>query len=275
MVDAKLARTQINARVNRIRRVFKWAASEELISYGTYQALTTVQGLRLGRSAAHESKPVRPVEDWIVEATMPFLNRHLRAMVQLQRLTGMRPGEVVRMTWSEIDRTGPVWAYRPKSHKTQYRGQVRSIFLGPKAQAILDGFANSDPAAFLFNPARAREERFAVMRETRKTKVQPSQVSRRRKAPRKLPGARYSTASYGKAIVDAVKLANVSRAEFNLSLVPHWHPNQLRHTHATDVRKRYGLEAAGATLGHAKMSVTEVYAERDQSLAARVASEVG
>jgi integrase len=275
MVDAGLARSQINARVKRVRRVFKWAASEELIPHATYQALTTVTGLRIGRSAAHESEPIRPVEDWVVEATMPFLNRHLRAMVQLQRLTGMRPGEVVRMTWGEIDRTGSVWVYRPKTHKTQYRGRVRSIFLGQRAQAILDGFVNSDPTAFLFSPAQAREERFAVMRESRKTRVPPSQVSRRRKAPRKLPGARYSTGSYGKAISGAVKTANVSRGKSDLPLIPHWHPNQLRHTHATEVRKRYGLEAAGASLGHAKMSVTEVYAERDETIAARVASEVG
>ena len=26
--------------------------------------------------------------------------------------------------------------------------------------------------------------------------------------------------------------------------VPHWHPNQLRHTFASDVRRAHGLEAA-------------------------------
>ncbi|MCH7727914.1 MAG: hypothetical protein IH991_15770 [Planctomycetes bacterium] len=30
-----------------------------------------------------------------------------------------------------------------------------------------------------------------------------------------------------------------------------WSPNQLRHTAGTDVRKRYGLEAAQVVLGHA------------------------
>jgi hypothetical protein len=84
MVDAGLARSLVNARVNRIRRVFKWAASEELIPHATYQAPTTVSGLRLGRSAAHESEPVRPVEGWVVEATLPFLNRHVRALVPLR-----------------------------------------------------------------------------------------------------------------------------------------------------------------------------------------------
>jgi site-specific recombinase XerC len=55
----------------------------------------------------------------------------------------------------------------------------------------------------------------------------------------------------------------------------HWFPNQLRHTAGTEIRKQYGLEAAQTVLGHSKADVTEVYAERDYALAARVAKEVG
>jgi site-specific recombinase XerC len=54
-----------------------------------------------------------------------------------------------------------------------------------------------------------------------------------------------------------------------------WHPNQLRHSKATETRKRYGLEAVQVTLGHASADVTQIYAERDYDLAARVAREVG
>jgi site-specific recombinase XerC len=54
-----------------------------------------------------------------------------------------------------------------------------------------------------------------------------------------------------------------------------WHPNQLRHTYATGVRKLYGLEAAQVLLGHARADVTQVYAERDWGLALRVAAEAG
>jgi integrase len=57
--------------------------------------------------------------------------------------------------------------------------------------------------------------------------------------------------------------------------VPHWHPNQLRHTHATEVRRRFGLEAAQVMLGHARADVTQVYAERDLALATKVAAEMG
>jgi site-specific recombinase XerC len=44
---------------------------------------------------------------------------------------------------------------------------------------------------------------------------------------------------------------------------PHGHPNQLRHAHATEVRKRFGLEAAQVALGHETADLTQVYAERD------------
>ena len=54
-----------------------------------------------------------------------------------------------------------------------------------------------------------------------------------------------------------------------------WHPNQLRHTYATEVRERFGLEAAQVTLGHSKADVTQVYAERDGQLANRVAEQIG
>ena len=54
-----------------------------------------------------------------------------------------------------------------------------------------------------------------------------------------------------------------------------WSPNRLRHTAATEARKRYGLDAAQAILEHADAGVTQIYAERDWALAERVAREVG
>jgi hypothetical protein len=41
------------------------------------------------------------------------------------------------------------------------------------------------------------------------------------------------------------------------------------------VRRRYGLEAAQAVLGHAKADTTEIYAEKNLALAAKVAIEIG
>ncbi len=45
--------------------------------------------------------------------------------------------------------------------------------------------------------------------------------------------------------------------------VPHWHPHQLRHTAATELRKKYGVEMVRAVLGYAHLAATEIYAEVD------------
>ena len=54
-----------------------------------------------------------------------------------------------------------------------------------------------------------------------------------------------------------------------------WHPNRLRHSAATSLRKAFGLEVARVILGHSSPAVTEVYAERDREQAASVMRQVG
>jgi integrase len=180
----------------------------------------------------------------------------------------MRPGEVCRLRPCDVDRSGPVWLYRPGRHKTAYRGRERVVPIGPKAQAVLTcwleqpGLSDTDP---VFSPRRAMEALRARMRAARKTKVQPSQRDRRRKTPKKLPGEWYTPLAYAHAIARACERAGV----------PRWSPHRLRHTAATEIRSRFGLEAAQVVLGHAQANVTEVYAERDLALAAKVAGEIG
>ncbi len=116
----------------RVRQIFKWAAAEELIGIAAFQRLQTVE-LRHGR----ETESIPPVADEVVDETLPHLKPAIADMVRLQRLTGMRPGELVIMRPADIDRTGDVWEYRPQRHKTQHRGKSRTIYIGPRAQEIL------------------------------------------------------------------------------------------------------------------------------------------
>ncbi len=55
----------------------------------------------------------------------------------------------------------------------------------------------------------------------------------------------------------------------------HWSPNQLRHNAGTYLRKEFGLEVASIILGHRKVDVTQVYAERDTIKAMEVMGRVG
>lgn len=268
MVNAGLCRSVANKRTDRIKRVFKWAASEELIPATVFEALRTLAGLRRGRTDARESEPVKPVADAVVDATLPHLPPHVRGIIQVMRHTGMRPGEVCRMTLAQIDRTGDTWVYRPAEHKTAHHGKTRAVPLGPNARAVILAHLQGrslDPSEPLFSPRRQREERFARMRANRKSKVQPSQTDRKKAKPKKAPREHYSQDSITHAVRMGAKKANVE----------HWHPYQLRHAYGTRVRKEHGLEAAQVLLGHARADVTQVYAERNTALAVEVAAKIG
>jgi integrase len=118
--------------LTRVRTIYDWAVSEELIAVTAYQRLKSIK-LRHGR----KTEPIPPVPDDIVTQTLPHLKPIIADMVRLQRLTGMRPGELVIMRAADVDRSGDVWEYVPERHKTQHRGKSRVVYIGPKAREIL------------------------------------------------------------------------------------------------------------------------------------------
>jgi integrase len=302
-VDAGLARSEVNRRTNLARRIFKWAASEELVPAATYQALQTVAGLQQGRTAARETDPVGPVDDAAVDATLPHLNRYVRGLVEFQRLTGCRPGEACQVRRSDLDTGGPNWVYRPARHKTAHRGKARVILVGPKTQALLRGFFTPDLGEYLFSPRRAAAEFHAARAKERQTPRYDSHLARnaakRVAVPKRAPKERYTVTSYGQAVDRACdrafppqgklapqkgesrkkwwsRLTESERAEVQAWREAHrWHPNQLRHSFATRVRKEHGLEAAQVLLGHARADVTQLYAERNEALAVEVVAQIG
>jgi integrase len=264
-IAKRLVRAQINARVDRVRRMFAWGVEEELVPPAVLQALGTVKGLREGRCAAKEGRKVTPVPDGHVDAVRPFVSRQVWTMIELQRLTGMRPGEVAAMRTLDIKMAGDVWEYRPAEHKTEHVEKDRVIHIGPRAREVLGPWLRSNLEEYLFQPKEAKAERAARMRAARKTPVQPSQRNRRKTRPRRAPAERYTKDSYARAIARACEKAGV----------PHWAPNRLRHGLGTRVRHEMGLEAAQVVLGHSKADVTQVYAERNQQLAREAMARLG
>jgi integrase len=126
-------------------------------------------------------------------------------------------------------------------------------------------------------------------RRERKTKVQPSQMNRRKQKPKRKAGDRYRVGSYAVAITRGVEAANRARAcdackakelaerckKCQAAAVARWHPHQLRHAKATEIRREAGLDAARAVLGHRSPKITEVYAEIDVNKAAEVMARLG
>lgn len=296
MISLGWRRITVNQQVGRIRRCFKWGVQQELIPPEVLIGLQTVPGLRAGRSDAKESKPTRPVSLDAVHAVKPYVTRHVWGMIQLQLLTGMRPGEVTQMRGCDLTMTGEVWEYRPQSHKTEHHERERLIMLGREAQTVIRGFLRTDLSEYLFSPADARREFDEEQRENRKTPLYPSHMKRKRKyKPKRKPGERYSKCGYSAAVRKACEKAFDMPAELrNVSTkLPEdereqlmakasawrdehcWHPHQLRHTAATEIRRTFGIEAAQVVLGHANISTTEIYAEKDRELAAHVMQQLG
>ena len=105
MVGGGLARPTVNAYCGRIRSMFRWAVSRQLVKPDLLVALSALKPLRAGRSAAREPKPIEPVPLEHVEAVLPLLSPPVRAAVEVLRLTGARTGEILSMRTGEIDRS--------------------------------------------------------------------------------------------------------------------------------------------------------------------------
>jgi len=283
MVDKGWCRDTVNKAVGRLRNAFRWATENELIPPSVYHGLQAVAGLKRGRTDARESGGVKAVPDEIVDATLAHLTPTLAAMVQLERLTGMRPGEVCALRTCDLNMAAGVWTYTPESHKTEHHGRRRTVFVGPKAQEVLRPCLSHDLEAYVFSPARSTSERRAAKHEARKTPLNRGNMpgSNRKRSPDRAPGDRYVTASYRAAIAYACKQAwpapdGLDAEERKLWHVEHlWTPNQLRHGFGTTVRREHGLEAAQVLLGHARADVTQIYAERDVAKAIGIAMSVG
>ncbi|MFO0964765.1 MAG: site-specific integrase [Gemmataceae bacterium] len=264
-VQRALCRGVVNHRIARIKMCFKWGVQQELVPGSVYHALQAVAGLRKGHCQARETEPVKPVPRAFVDATIEKAPPVIADMIRLQLATGMRSGELIVMRAIDIDTTGAVWLYKPEKHKTAHHGHRRVIPIGGKGQEILRRYLKADLYAPLFSPSDGERSRYWSLRIKRKTPVQPSQRNRRKLQPKRKSGDRYTVESYRRAITRAAKKANV----------PHWHPHQLRHTRATEIRRQFNIDAAKAVLGHRSAAITEVYAELDQALAVEVMAEIG
>lgn len=273
-------RVTCNRVVKTVRRMFKWAASEELVPAEVWHALQAVSPLQKGRTEAAELPPVEEVPEEVVRETLAHLPKVVADMVTFQRWTGARPGEICLLRPCDLDRSGDVWVFTPKSHKLSWRenAEPRRITVGAEGQKVILPYLLRASAAHCFSPRDSERDRNRDRRRSRASPMTPSQLARmkaRRKRQRP-PGDRYTTASYRRAITRAVEAANKKREKEGIAQrLPNWAPNQLRHLRAGEVKERFGIEAASAVLGHANIRTTEIYADRKLKIAADVARQIG
>jgi len=287
----RLCRSEINARVQIIRQVFRWAVSEELIPPLISHGLNTIVHLRPGEYGVREGRVRGPVAEDVVFETMKHLHPVAAALVELLWLTGARPSEIFNLCPEDIDRSGMVWIATLRKHKTAKMGKIREIGFGPRSQRVLQRYLDRVPLPPadrpIFSPALAMTEHQLLRREARQSRVWNSHVQRyeREAARRKTTdyGDRYTAATLRTTIRRAVARANRGRQEANEArperespMLPHWTPYQLRHAALTRIRAARGIEAAKAIGGHSNTIVTEGYSRQaERELARQIAGELG
>jgi integrase len=272
-------RVTCNRVVKTVRRMFKWASSEELVPAEVWHALEAVSPLQKGRTEAPELPPVDEVPEEVVCETLPHLPKVVADMVWLQRWTGARPGEVCQVRPGDIDRSADVWIFTPRQHKLSWRedAEPRRIAIGKEGQKVLMPYLLRSATAHCFSPHDSEQDRNRERRQSRASPMTPSQRARKPARKRRRPaGDRYTTASYRRAITRAVATANKAREKAGVAeRLPNWSPNQLRHLRAGEVKERFGIEASSAVLGHANIRTTEIYADRKLKIAADVTRQIG
>jgi integrase len=225
-----LNRTTVNQRVGIWKRFIAWALENRLCAPATKSEWWAIGNLKRGRTQAPESEPVTAVRHLDVKRTLPYLSDMSATMVRVQELCGARPGEVCIMRPCDIEKRRDVWIYRPWTHKTKHRDQVRVIVLGPRAIHHLSSYMDSIGAAPdepLFRPPRVRHDD---------------------KTP-------WGSRLYAQSVACAIRQARKDKLE-----VADWSPNQLRHACGTRVRRKFGHQAASIVLGHSQSSrITDRY----------------
>lgn len=308
MVDDGLTRSGINQAVDRIRAIWQWGVSQELVDESRWRALKSVRALRRGQLNVRESDPVGPARWKQLRAVLRRAPAIVRTMVRVEIYTGMRPGELVRLTPAELDRRRPIWVYRPAEHKTAHRQKIRVVQIGPRAQRLLLPLLEGlEPTRHVFRPtdavaawdaARAASvtgKRRCACRDPRHRLA----LARRKGTKPRVVGESYTVSVYRIALARACAQAyppppelarrpGESAAAWKARLGPvgrlqldawradhHVHPHQLRHSFASHVNSRYDKVTAQILLGHSNPAVTELYIERDLRALRPVVEAVG
>lgn len=235
LIHRGLARKTINDIVSQIVTAFRWGVRKELVRPDVLAALRAVPSLSKGESGVKETSPVKVVDAITIGRTLRMLPRQVADMVRVQLRTGARPGEIRMMRVGDIVADRDTWLFIPEHHKTEHLGKVRQIPVGPRTRRVLTPHREGK-----------RSEQYVFT-----TGIGDN-----------VP---YTKDSYAKAVKRAAKRAGV----------PHWSPNQLRHTRGSEIRRRYGVEAASTVLGHSNLQTTEIYAERNLAMAERIMQETG
>jgi integrase len=251
LVQHGYARRYCNKLTNYVIHIFKWGEVRRLVLPGKNGQLKVIEPVRIG--AARDNEERMPVDDDVVERTLPYLLPVYQAFIKILRATGARPSEICRMRVSDIDRTdSKVWVYRLRHHKTMRYSKRRILAFGVKEQAILKPYLDKkDQYSAVFSPHDAISELKKIRRDARKTPIPPSQRARdkqREQRPNPRIKEHLNTIAVGKALKAAILKAN--RQLLPEEQIPRWTLYQLRHSFLTQKTEEFDENVAALLAGH-------------------------
>ena len=233
----KLSISSVNILICKIRLCFKKGVEFGLVPVEVFQALLCVQNLNWRTAPTlRNPEPIKPAETVSLAKIQSYLKPVYQVLMKVHRTTGMRVKELVEMRWSEItpEKNDPtLYCYQPATHKNSHRGQERKIYI--------------------------HEDLIAAMKSIRKKVWEKDLVwCSCGKGINAGYHGQMTTAAYYLAIKGAIRRYNRD----NKIQIARFTPLQIRHLVATEIRETDGIEAAAATLGHARLNTTEIYAEQ-------------
>jgi len=246
-VKQGLSLTTVNNYRSKIVCCYQFAVGRDLVPASVLGAIEQVEPLVRGRTKAASPEHVEAAPDADIDRLIPHLHEEpdrqavLADLIRLQRVTGMRPSEVLSLRIDDLDCARTPWVYKPSDGgKTLHHGKERRVWIGPKGRAILlPRISASRPGQLLFRLQHRRADREIGV----------------------------SIAFYRDCLAAACQVAGV----------PTIRPNQIRHSKATEIHRAYEDDTAvSAILGNSPEVARQVYVDGPaDAVGRRIAEELG
>ena len=256
-------------------RMFRWAVENDLCPATVWQRLPR-GGLAKGRTKAREPKPVLPVADEVVDATLPHLPPVCKTWSRSSGTPapawgGLHASTVA--TWTDRRRlvvpagVAQDGTSRPRpDHRHRAQGPGRAAAVpAPRGDGVLL-FAAGIGSATKRSPARGAGNTDDAQPGSPTAEMSPPAMCKGSVHERQLPPRRGPCSGIGPT--------RHARKPGTIRC-----PIGTRTSCATAWERRFGgnmgSKGAQVVLGHAKANTTEIYAERDLSKAVEIARQVG
>lgn len=273
MLRRAWCRRHANRQVNRVKRLFRVAARKRWVPAAVPADLATVEPLRKGQHGAREADPREPTDEGQVDRVCGRLTPPMAAMVLLLWHTGMRPGEVRKLRCEELDRSDPTcWVFRPGEHKTDWKGQTRSVAIGPRAIAVLRPWLDAAGTGYVFSPGRLVTAYKAAAEKVRKGEAVTPEEAWAATWFKRVPGR--MLAAMGETYTADGFTASVTRAK-EAAGVPGFTAYAARHAVRERVGRAVSDEAARAVLGQKHISTLSHYGRLDEEAAKEAMRKIG